>query len=131
MAVPTDKQIELALIECEGMVYVAARRVPCAPNTILSRLQKSPRLQEVLRTAKGVTGDTTELKLFEAIQKGESWAIQFYLKTQCKQRGYTERIDVNLIGAIEAELARLGLGDAIGDIEKAESDPHATSGFIS
>lgn len=35
--------------------------------------------------------DHAELKLQEAIDAGEGWAIRFYLATQAQSRGYIER----------------------------------------
>lgn len=97
MARHTDKQIAKALSDCKGMVYVAAARLGCSPNTIKARLLKSNALREAVQIARGTTGDTAELKLFQAIQNGESWAIQFYLKTQCRDRGYSDKLEVDII----------------------------------
>lgn len=87
------EQIATALTECKGMVYVAARRLGCSPNTIKKRLEEVPTLREHLEAEHGLMGDTAELKLFQAIQSGEAWAIQFFLKTQGKGRGYVERTE--------------------------------------
>lgn len=88
----TDKQIMDALRATKGMVYVAAQHLGCDPRTIKGRVAKSQRIRDVLDSERGKMGDTAELKLAQAIQKGEPWAIQFYLKTQAKDRGYTERV---------------------------------------
>jgi hypothetical protein len=90
----TDKQIMDALRATKGMVYVAAQYLGCDPRTIKGRVAKSQRIRDVLEAERGKMGDTAELKLAQAIQNGEPWAIQFYLKTQAKDRGYTERIDI-------------------------------------
>jgi hypothetical protein len=37
--------------------------------------------------------DLCELKLYAAIQQGESWAIQYFLRTIGKHRGYVERTE--------------------------------------
>jgi hypothetical protein len=90
----TDKEIMDALRATKGMVYVAAQHLGCDPRTIKGRVAKSQRIRDVLEAERGKMGDTAELKLAQAIQNGEPWAIQFYLKTQAKDRGYTERIDI-------------------------------------
>jgi hypothetical protein len=128
MARYTEKKIRAALIECKGMVYIAAQRLGCSLNTIKARVAKSRALQETLDAARGMTGDTAELKLYQAIQEGEPWAIQFYLKTQCKTRGYSEKVEIDfrdLDAAIERELAELtgqGEGAAAAPIIGSPAD---------
>jgi hypothetical protein len=95
----TEKEIEAALTDCRGMIYVAARRLKCSPNTIKARIERSPHLQEVQEAERGFLTDTAELKLIQAIQSGEAWGIQFYLKTQGKDRGYVETVRNEHTGA--------------------------------
>lgn len=95
----TEKEIEAALTDCRGMIYVAARRLKCSPNTIKTRIERSPHLQEVQEAERGFLTDTAELKLIQAIQSGEAWGIQFYLKTQGKDRGYVETVRNEHTGA--------------------------------
>lgn len=90
----TDRQIEQALEACEGMVYVAARRLGCSPNTIKKRLGQVQYLADLVEAKSGLVDDTAELKLWQAIQNGEAWAIQFRLRTVGKSRGYVERQEV-------------------------------------
>lgn len=101
---PTNDAIAEALRKTKGMVYVAADLIECSPNTIKSRLKKYAWLREVKDAAKEMTKDVTELKLFEAIQRGEPWAIQFYLKTQAKDRGYIEKIPQEHSGEVTIEV---------------------------
>lgn len=89
----TDKQITDALIKNKGMVYVAALDIGCSPQTVRDRLAKSEKLRAVAESERGKMTDTAELKLANAIENGEPWAVQFYLKTQGKERGYTERTE--------------------------------------
>lgn len=90
----TDTQIIKALQDTKGMVYVAAQRLGCSPDTIKARLAKSQKIRAVAEAERGKMGDTAELKLIQAIQAGQPWAVTFYLKTQAKDRGYTERMEV-------------------------------------
>ena len=89
----SDQEIKQALSATKGMTFIAAQRLGCAPKTIRQRLAKSGALREALQDERGGTGDLAELKLIQAIQAGDPWAIQFYLKTQCKDRGYVERVE--------------------------------------
>jgi len=38
--------------------------------------------------------DVAEAALLRAIQKGEAWAVCFFLKCKAKQRGYSERTEI-------------------------------------
>ena len=91
---PTVKQYADALIEAQGMLSVAARHLGVSRQAIYLAAKKHPTVQEAIDDARENTGDTAELKLFEAIKAGEPWAVQFYLKTQGKRRGYIERQEI-------------------------------------
>jgi hypothetical protein len=117
----TDPQIRDALTTCKGMVYVAAARLGCSPNTIKARLEKSPALQAVLDDAAGMADDLAELKLFEAVQAGQPWAIQFFLKTKGKSRGYTERCEQSAVVAqvpVDPEHARVRVAQMLEELAK-------------
>lgn len=90
----TEKQIEAALRQCKGMVYVAAKQIGCSPNTIKKRVAKSERLAEVIEAETGFLLDTAELKLASAVIDGELGAIKYLLSTKGKDRGYVERQEV-------------------------------------
>lgn len=76
------------------MVYVAARTLGCAPDTIKSRLSKSANLRAIREQAEGLTLDLTERVLERSALNGDPWAVQFMLKTKGKNRGYVERQEV-------------------------------------
>ena len=77
-----------------GAVYLAARELGCAPNTIYNRMEKSPTLKRAVEDARGEVVDYAEQKLRLAILNGEPWAIAMALKTIGKHRGYVERQEV-------------------------------------
>lgn len=47
--------------------------------------------------------DSAESKLHQAIDKGEGWAVCFFLKCRAKDRGYIERVDINHSGKLSLE----------------------------
>lgn len=111
----SDDQLIAALIECKGMVYIAAAKVGCNADTIYEHARTNPALKEVMRSERGKVVDKAEMKLFDAIEAGESWAIQMALRCLGKDRGYVERSEVKFTGeeldrAISAELERLTAG---------------------
>jgi len=87
----SDEQIVAALTETKGMVYLAADRVGCSPDTIYARAEKSKAVKDAIRNERGKVVDTAELKLFDAIQRDEPWAIRMALMTIGKDRGYQEK----------------------------------------
>ena len=123
----TNNQIATALTTTRGMVYLAAKELACSPNTIKARLKKSESLRVLQVALRGETTDVAEQKLYDAIKEGDPWAIQFYLKTQAKDRGYTERTEISGPdgGPIEHEVnAQHVLLTAINRIaERVGSDP--------
>lgn len=90
----TNKQIAAALKESRGFVSVAARTLGITRQTIYNRLKGSELLRAAREDAQELTKDIAELKLLEAINARESWAVCFYLKCQAKERGYVERSEV-------------------------------------
>jgi hypothetical protein len=91
----TDGQIIEALEKSRGMVYVAARLLKCSPDTILKRIKDKVAVAEVVQAQAELFVDTAELKLIESVNNGDSWAIQFALKTKGKNRGYVEKQEID------------------------------------
>ena len=87
----TTERIAQALKEHHGYVHLAADSLNCAPKTIYRRLKSVKWLAEELENIRGHELDIAELALRRAILNGEAWAISLKLKTQGKDRGYTER----------------------------------------
>ena len=85
------EQIIAALGESHGMIAPAARSLGCSRDTIRRYLAEYPEIAQAIEDANEEVNDMTELKLFDAIQRGEAWAICFRLKTKAKDRGYVER----------------------------------------
>lgn len=80
-----------ALEETHGAVTLAADRVGCSYKTIERRAEKVQAVRDVIEKYRERRLDKAELKLEQAVDKGEAWAIIFTLKTQGKKRGYVER----------------------------------------
>ena len=86
--------IKAALVECHGLAYAAARHLGLAPSTVFRRIQRHPELAELVKDARELRIDEAEGQLQAAIKRGEAWAICFFLKTQGRSRGYSERLEV-------------------------------------
>ena len=106
----TTQQIAAALTETQGLVTLAARRLSCTSQTLYNYFKRYPELLEIRDEARREMVDSAELALKAAILEKQGWAVCFALKTLGRDRGYQERmtIDVNRLDSdIELELKRL------------------------
>ena len=90
----TAQQVVDALKTTQGMVSAAARMLGCNRKTLYRYFERYPAIVEAVKEATEFQLDVTELQLFQAIDRGEAWAICLYLKTKGRQRGYVEKQDV-------------------------------------
>lgn len=92
----TARQVIQALQATQGMVYLAAERLHCDPQTVLNYCKRYPSVEAAKVAARGALLDVAEVKLWQAVQRGEAWAIAFALKTIGRTRGYGDRLDLSL-----------------------------------
>lgn len=86
----TDQQICDALVEAKGFVSQAAEALGCSQQTIRNRLDKSEVIKAVIEEINESHLDHAETRLFDAIDRGEPWAIKFFLAYRGKSRGYQD-----------------------------------------
>jgi hypothetical protein len=91
--VPTERIIE-CLRETNGLVSLAAKRVPCSITTINTRRKKVQSVQQCIDECRGELVDYGELALRRAVVAGEPWAVGLVLKTLGRDRGYVERQEI-------------------------------------
>lgn len=91
----TAQQVADILTETKGMMFVAAQRLGCDPETIRNYCKRFPLVQAAKDAQRGMMVDTAELKLWQSIQNGEAWGITLCLKTLGKDRGYVERQELS------------------------------------
>ena len=101
----TAQQVIEALQATRGLVYLAAQRLGCDPDTIMNYCRRYPTVEQAKHDARGALLDLAEAKLFLAVQRGDAWAITFCLKTVGRNRGYGERLDLNV--SIQAAAAKV------------------------
>ena len=90
----SKQQMIDALAESMGMISPAARKLGCSRTTIRRYLAEYPEIAEAIEDANEEVNDIAELKLLDAIKRGEAWAICFRLKTKAKNRGYVEKAEL-------------------------------------
>lgn len=89
----TAAQVIAALQETKGMVFLAAKRLGCTPETLQRYCKRYPTVQAAKDAERGEMVDTAELKLWQSIQNGEAWGIAYCLSRLGKDRGYVERTE--------------------------------------
>src|SRR5262245_25844795 len=87
-------EVAEAVRSSRGLVTLAARRLGCDRHTVLRYAEDYPTVAAALSDAREQQIDVAEAKLFQAIDEGELAAIQFYLRTVGRHRGYSERHEV-------------------------------------
>ncbi len=97
----TPKAIIAALVKSRGLISSAARSLGCDRKTITRACRKYPKVRATLHEQRELQTDRAELRLFKAIDAGQAWAITLYLKTIGRQRGYSEKLDLE--GALRHE----------------------------
>ena len=98
----TAQQVIDALEEGRGYVSKAASLLGCSPRTVYNYRDKYTSVAEAWAAIREARHDFVENKLHESINSGNVTAIIFYLKTQCKDRGYVERQEVQHSGEIKS-----------------------------
>lgn len=93
-----------ALHATHGKVHLAAERLGMSVTGLYARIRKDPELKDIVELYDGRCTDMAELKLEQAIMNGEPWAIALQLKTKGKNRGYTEKLEVETHGELRIDL---------------------------
>lgn len=110
-----------ALERSRGMVSIAARLLQCNRQTIYNAAKIHPEIKDAMDGERELMLDTAELKLIESVNKGQAWAVCFFLKTQGRKRGYIEKQDIGLEASTLEELVLLAQKRrAEGKTEKPE-----------
>lgn len=87
--------VAAALAELQGNVMAVAKRFGVHRSSVQELIGKRPALQAICRDAREGMKDNAESALYRAVITGEAWAVCFFLKTQAKDRGYTEKVEID------------------------------------
>ena len=102
----TAKQIIDALTESNGYVGKAASLLGCTTQTIYNYRDEYITVRNAWDDIRQRRHDDVETALHNRIDKGDTTAIIFYLKTQAKDRGYVERQEIENSGNVEVVITR-------------------------
>jgi predicted secreted protein len=101
----TAQQVIDALHEAKGYVSKTASLLRCDPSTVYEYAKAYATVQKAWDAIREARHDSVESALAGRIAAGDTTAIIFYLKTQCKQRGYVERQEVDVRARDVSKLA--------------------------
>jgi hypothetical protein len=87
----TAKEVEAKLQELCGNMAAVARYFGVTRQAVWDFVHRRARLQQVAADIREGMKDHAESSLYAAVLRGEAWAVCFFLKTQARDRGYTER----------------------------------------
>lgn len=97
------KEVAVALDKAGGFITYTARLLKCSVRTVNRYLNKYPQLGELLRDINEFRLDTSEVQLFQKVQKGDNTAIIFHLKCKGKKRGYIDNAAINYNVGVDPE----------------------------
>ena len=100
----TKAQVIAALRETKGTQYLAAKRLGVSAKTVQRYLDRYPDIRDIIDESRQELTDTSELKLWQAVQDGNLRAIFFVLRTQGKKRGYVERRELEHSGQLDVHV---------------------------
>lgn len=86
--------IEPVVSKYDGNIAAIARHFRVTRQTIYNRIKESSTLKEAIQDARESVLDDAESELYKQAKSGNTAALIFFLKTQGKNRGYTERQEI-------------------------------------
>ncbi len=90
----SDEEIARALLASRGISSAAAAMLGCDYKTVLNHINSSPLCAAAQREASELMLDKAEGALFNGVDKEKPWAVNFYLSSVGRRRGYGAAVDV-------------------------------------
>ena len=91
-----------------GILTTACRKADIASRqTIYNWMKSDPEFEQAMKAVLEERKDFAENAMLQKIQAGDTACILFYLKTQCRDRGYIERSELAVDSAVDEELKSL------------------------
>lgn len=111
-----------AIKDTNGFISQAAKRLGISRVQLYRIVNSHPTVKEALDDAREDMKDFAEAQLFKNIKEGKEASVFFFLKTQAKDRGYVEKIEIEHL--LKKEL------DAMLDVLQRELDDDAFSRIL-
>lgn len=93
--------------QCMGVMTAACEMAGYNRSVVWEWRKADPEFEKALAECLEVRKDFAESKLFEKIKNGDTACLLFYLKTQCRDRGYIERYETSVNTAADSELKQM------------------------
>jgi len=124
--IPSSQALATVLRETDGNMARAAVRFHCSRTCVWRYVDSHPELRELTDELQETFKDEAESQLFRLIREGNPAAVIFYLKTKCRDRGYSERLElIPLMNrSIEVDL---GTGRENNQAEAIDTDTTAVA----
>lgn len=90
----TVEALKTEIERLNGNVAAVARSFGVSRKTVHNRVNESQTLQEALEQARETMLDNAESVLYKRVLEGSTAELLFFLKTQGRDRGYTERHEI-------------------------------------
>ncbi|OQC27629.1 MAG: hypothetical protein BWX71_01267 [Deltaproteobacteria bacterium ADurb.Bin072] len=88
----TEREIIDSLRKTGARVAMSARKLGMSYQGLYKRINAHENLKEALQDIREHSLDLVEDKLWDDVERGEHYAICFYLKCQGKHRGWVETV---------------------------------------
>src|SRR5262245_40470650 len=85
--------VALKIREHRGNLAAVGRDFNATRSAVHMFVYARPALLAICQECRETMKDNAESVLYKAVLAGEAWAVQFYLRTQGHDRGYTERVE--------------------------------------
>ena len=98
----TAAQFIAAIPGTGGIVTQIAKKVGCSWNTARKYIDEHATVLQAYNDECEAILDMAETALYKQVSEEEAWAVKYLLSTKGKQRGYTERqeIDATVNGSV-------------------------------
>jgi hypothetical protein len=94
MRVLDAKRVGPKLREYRGNLASVARHFGVTRQAVQKFVASRPALRAAYEDCREAMKDDAEAALHESVLAREGWAVQFYLRTQARDRGYGDRVTV-------------------------------------
>jgi hypothetical protein len=89
----TLDEVEQALRESGGIMSLAAKRLGITRWGVQDWVKRYPQLREMLNEFRGTITDIAANNIVTAVRSGDKLSSMFWLKTQAKDEGWTQRTE--------------------------------------
>lgn len=89
----TVQEVAMAIRVNKGFLTHAAKSLGTSFNTVKQYIELYPELKDVISATKERSMDDAEYCLFDQMEQGNFKAVQFYLASQARSRGYGKEAD--------------------------------------